>query len=71
MDGPEAIEYLKTTTDEIFLILADINMPKMDGLQMKRIIELTPEIKSKAIPFFFHTNSTNPSEVRAAYDQGI
>jgi len=71
MDGEEGFRYLKKTKDSIFLILCDINMPKMDGLELKRMIDLTPEIKIKAIPFFFHSNSASPTEVRSAYTLGI
>jgi CheY-like chemotaxis protein len=70
-DGAEALAYLKETEDEIFLILTDLNMPKMDGLELKRMIELTPELKVKAIPFFFHSNSASPAEVRSAYTLNI
>src|SRR4051812_15102316 len=61
-DGLKAYEYLIKTKDEIFIILCDVDMPKMDGLELKRLIEMTPELKIKAIPFFFHSNSANPAE---------
>src|SRR5438552_3006087 len=70
-DGEQALEYLKKTKDSIFLILCDINMPKMDGLELKRMIDLMPELKIRAIPFFFHSSSATPAEVRAAYALGI
>ena len=57
MDGVEALSYLRETNDEIFIILCDLNMPKMDGLELKGMIELTAELKIKAIPFIFHTNT--------------
>jgi len=58
MKGEEALLYLKDTTDDIFLILSDLNMPRMDGLKLKRMIDLPPDIKIKAIPFFFHSNTS-------------
>jgi CheY-like chemotaxis protein len=70
-NGTEALAYLKETKDEIFLILTDVNMPKMDGLELKRMVELIPELKAKAIPFFFHSNSASPAEVRSAYTLNI
>jgi CheY-like chemotaxis protein len=66
-DGQEAFQFLKETKEDIFLILSDLNMPVMDGLQLKRFIEMTPEIKIKAIPFVFHTQVASAAEVRAAY----
>ncbi len=70
-NGVEAFKYLRETDDNIFAILADINMPKMDGLELRRMVDMTPELKVKAIPFFFHTNSSTAAEVRAAYAMGI
>jgi CheY-like chemotaxis protein len=66
-DGQEAFRFLKETKEDIFMILSDLNMPVMDGLQLKRLIELTPEVKLKAIPFVFHTQVESAAEVRAAY----
>jgi CheY-like chemotaxis protein len=70
-DGQEAFRFLKETKENIFLILSDINMPVMDGLQLKRLIELTPEVKLKAVPFVFHTQVETAAEVRAAYANNI
>jgi two-component system, chemotaxis family, chemotaxis protein CheY len=40
-DGQEAIELLKT--QQVRMILSDINMPKMDGLQMLAALKAAPE----------------------------
>lgn len=70
-DGLEALEYLKSTHDRIFMILCDMNMPRMDGLALKRIMDITPEIKLKAIPFFYHTSSASETEISAAYSLNV
>src|SRR4051812_297426 len=70
-DGQEAFDYLKHTKDDIFVIISDMNMPVMDGLTLKRLIEMTPELKIKAIPFFFHSSTSSTAEIRAAYDLNI
>jgi CheY-like chemotaxis protein len=71
IDGDHGYNYLRETKDDIFLVLSDVNMPRMDGLALKRLIEATPELKMKSIPFFFHSNSATPAEVRTAYSLGI
>jgi len=70
-NGMDTLNYLKKTSDDIFVIFSDINMPKMDGLELKRMIDGLPEIKVKAIPFFFHSNAGSPAEIRAAYTLNI
>jgi CheY-like chemotaxis protein len=67
-DGEEAIAYLKDTTDKPLLILCDINMPLMNGIELKRYIESTPALKKKAIPFVFLTTTANPDQIGKAFD---
>lgn len=49
----EALEYLKTTTEVPFIIISDINLPGMDGLSFKKIIDQETTIRNKRIPFVF------------------
>ena len=66
-NGQEALDYLKTTPDKPFLILCDINMPVMDGLQFRMAIEEDPALRRKSIPFVFLSTTNNPNIVRQAY----
>ena len=65
--GLEALGYLETTTEQPFLIIADINMPVMGGLELRQKISEHAELTSKAIPFIFLTTSATPSAVKEAY----
>jgi CheY-like chemotaxis protein len=67
-NGHEAESYLRTTADKPFLILCDINMPVMNGLELRAIIEGDPFLKEKSIPFIFLSTTGNPLAVRKAYD---
>src|SRR3954468_17917709 len=57
-DGLEAITFLKTMTEMPFIILSDVNMPKMDGFELKQEIEKDKELSLKAIPFIYLSTST-------------
>jgi CheY-like chemotaxis protein len=70
-NGLEAYDFIKGTKEEIFFIISDINMPKMDGLELKRRIESDSEMRAKSIPFVFHSNQTSPAEIRTAFTLGI
>ena len=51
MNGPDALEFLKTSPVEVALI--DINMPGMDGIELcKAIQKMCPEIKVLALTTF-------------------
>jgi CheY-like chemotaxis protein len=61
-----ALDYLYTTPDQPFIILSDINMPVMTGLQFKENIQKDDYLRSKGIPFvFISTNASRPAVVQA------
>lgn len=65
--GRDALDYLLTTEEQPFIILSDINMPGMNGLELKKQIQDDPYLCTKGIPFvFISTNATNVS-VRHAH----
>jgi CheY-like chemotaxis protein len=65
--GKEALDYLLHTEEQPFIILSDINMPGMTGLEFKKHIQEDPYLVTKGIPFvFISTNATRVS-VRHAH----
>jgi CheY-like chemotaxis protein len=70
-DGDEGYKLILKNKDEIFLIISDMNMPRVNGLELKRLIEDTPELKLRAIPFIFHTSVAESLVVKEAYALNI
>lgn len=66
-DGEEVLAYLKITTDKPFIIISDINMPVMNGIQLKEQIDGDPELRRKSIPFVYLSTTANPQQVIKAY----
>jgi len=64
---PEALEYLLTTTDKPFLILCDINLPGMNGMEFRREINGNHFLREKSIPFVFLSTSAMRDQVLEAY----
>jgi len=64
IDGVAALEIL--LSEKIDLVITDLNMPKMDGLQLTREIRKNPMYKR--IPVIMLT--TNPSEEQKALEAG-
>lgn len=65
--GIELLVYLRDTEVQPFLILCDINMPQMDGLELRKEIDKDPELKERSIPFIFFTTGASEAQIRMAY----
>jgi CheY-like chemotaxis protein len=66
-DGEEALHYLQHGSEQPFLILCDINMPIMNGLELKGHIDKSEYLTRKSTPFIYLTTTGNPDQVRKAY----
>ena len=66
-DGESALEFLNQTKDLPFLILSDINMPKLSGLELKKKIHTDSALQIKCIPYLFFTTSATKIAVIDAY----
>ncbi|MEX0965854.1 MAG: response regulator [Bacteroidia bacterium] len=67
----ELLKYLKDTKETIFLIISDMDMPEMNGLELKKAIDQDEELKIKSIPFIFSSTSATKEEVFQAYQYGV
>jgi CheY-like chemotaxis protein len=65
-DGKTALHYLITTKEQPFIILCDVNMPVMTGLELKEKIQQDDYLRNKGIPFIFiSTNATANAVLKA------
>ena len=67
-NGFDVLKYLKTTEQKTFAIICDINMPNLDGLSLRSLINEDAYLRSKSIPFIFFSTSATVDQVRTAYD---
>jgi CheY-like chemotaxis protein len=65
---PDALNYLMDTTDKPFLIISDINLPSMSGMEMRRRITESARLRKKCIPFVFLSTSSKLESVETAYE---
>ena len=70
-NGEEALAYLLETRNDPFLIVCDVKMPKMGGIELRRKIVNNPTLHEKAIPFLFMTGNADQNDVRMAYDMSV
>lgn len=70
-DGEEALTYLVDTKTKPFLILSDINMPKLSGFELREKVHTNEDLNLKCIPYLFFTTTSNQKAVVDAYSQSV
>ena len=67
LDPEKALNFLNQTNVVPFLILSDINMPRLNGLELKRKIHTNTQLQTKCIPYLFFTTSAEKKAFIEAY----
>ncbi len=68
-DGQELLNFLKTAVlSEIALILLDLNMPRVSGIDVLRHMQADPNLKK--LPVVMFTTSNSKSDIMKCYELG-
>lgn len=70
-DGEAALNYLTNTETEPFIIFSDINMPKLNGMELRAKIHENEELRIKSIPYLFFSTVAEQANVIDAYSKSI
>ena len=70
-DGNAAVDYLKTTENPPFLIISDVNMPGMNGFEIRNKICENERLNAQCIPYLFFTTSVDKKAVNDAYKLSV
>ena len=70
-DSVKALEYLTQTDIEPFLVLSDINMPKLNGIELREKVHNNEDLRLKSIPYLFFSTSAEQKHVIDAYSRSI
>lgn len=70
-DGQEALDYLHQTEVLPFLILSDINMPKLDGFALREKLRSDAALQLKCIPYLFFSTAATQKTVIDAYSLSV
>lgn len=70
-NGEEALNWLTTNSLEPFIIISDINMPILNGIELREKIHNNEELKLKCIPYLFFSTSAQQEHVVDAYSKSI
>lgn len=67
-DGLSALDYMITSEEKPFIIICDVNMPNMNGLDLRRKINENEILRKKSVPFIFMSTTAQANHVEEAYD---
>ncbi|MDB5240116.1 MAG: response regulator [Spirosoma sp.] len=70
-NGQDALDYLVTTSVLPFLILSDINMPKLDGFALREKLHTDAALQIKCIPYLFFSTAVSQQAVINAYSLSV
>lgn len=65
-DSTEALEYLRRPEIEPFIVISDINMPKLGGFELRNIILNEEIFMDKDIPYIFISNAQDEQSIKQA-----
>jgi CheY-like chemotaxis protein len=66
-DGQAALDFLNSSDLTPFLILSDINMPKLDGFALRDKIRMDAKLQLRCIPYLYFSTSVSQNDVIKAY----
>jgi CheY-like chemotaxis protein len=70
-DGETALEFLNKREVTPFIILSDINMPKLDGFALRNKIKTDAALDIKCIPYLFFSTASSQKAVIDAYSLSV
>jgi CheY-like chemotaxis protein len=70
-DGQSALDFLNSSDVTPFIILSDINMPKLDGFALRNKIKMDAALQIKCIPYLFFTTASSQRAVVDAYSLSV
>ena len=70
-EGQKALDYLIETKIEPFIIFSDINMPKLNGMELREKVHENEDLRIKSIPYLFFSTSAEQKHVIDAYSKSI
>jgi CheY-like chemotaxis protein len=71
LDGQKALDFISDSNESPFLILSDINMPKLNGFELREKLKTDAKLNVKCIPYLFFSTALNQKSVIDAYSLSV
>ena len=66
-DGYEALNFIESSDTAPFLILSDVNMPRINGFELRKKLSNSAKLNVRIIPFLFLTTGAQKEAVETVY----
>ena len=63
----DAFDFLKSSNVQPLIIFSDVNLPLMNGLEFKLMLDADLELRARSIPFVFFSTSVDKLSVEQAF----
>jgi len=67
-DSTVVMEYLRESQSEIFMVVSDINMPRVNGFELRESIYKIPALGKRCMPYIFLTTGITKEHVTKAFE---
>src|SRR6185503_2226764 len=71
VDGNVALDFLNSSDITPFLILSDVNLPKLNGFALRSKIRMDAKLQLRCIPYLFFSTALNQDAVINAYSLSV
>ena len=68
--GEQLLKHIETIESNPFIIICDVNLPGMDGFELRKKLEAHKSFKYKSVPFIYWSNLASQKQIKQAYDAG-
>ena len=70
-DGEKALEFIYTKNVVPFIIISDINLPKLNGFELRQKLKTDANLALRCIPYLFFSTALNQKAVIDAYSLSV
>lgn len=66
--GEDLIARLEQSGEAPFIIISDVNLPRMDGFELRELLLSRPNKKFHSVPFIFWSTRASEAQIQHAYE---
>ena len=70
-DGELALDHLINNRVEPFIVFSDINMPKLNGMELREKIHNNEDLRLKCTPYLFFSTTSEQQYIIDAYSKSV